>query len=94
MLTDTGIHTAESPPSFSLPLLQYPLMFGGGAIADNAVPNLKEALGWLEGFFGDNQYVAGAKQTVADFSLASTVATIEVREISGEEAPPSWDRWG
>jgi len=71
----------------------YPLMFGDGKIADNALDNLKEALGWLEGFFGDNQFVAGPKQTVADFAIASTVATIEACELVDLAAYPKLSAW-
>ena len=57
-------------------------MFGGGKAADDALDKLKEALGWLEGFFGDNKFVAGPKRTVADFAIASTIGTLEVSGMS------------
>ena len=53
-------------------------MFAGAKAADDAVPKLKEALQWLEDFFGDNKFVAGPSRTVADFAIASTIATLEV----------------
>ena len=56
-------------------------MFLNRPVADDAITKLQEALGLLEGFFGDNQYVAGPQQTVADFALASTMATIEVSDV-------------
>ena len=59
-------------------LLQIPVMFMNKPVAEDAIHKLQEALGWLEGFFGDNQFVAGAKQTVADFAVVSTIATVEV----------------
>ena len=61
-------------------LFQYPVMFSGTKAADDAVTKLKEALQWLEGFFGNNKFVAGASRTVADFAIASTMATLEVGE--------------
>jgi len=60
----------------------YPVAFGGAKSVDpEALKKAEESLGWLEGFIGDNGYVAGNKQTVADFALAATVATIERTEI-------------
>ncbi|XP_037070169.1 glutathione S-transferase 1-like [Pollicipes pollicipes] len=56
----------------------YPLMFEGGKSVDpEAVTKLKEALSWLNDFIGTAGHVAGDKQTVADFAIASTVASIE-----------------
>ncbi|XP_037075538.1 glutathione S-transferase 1-like [Pollicipes pollicipes] len=60
----------------------YPLMFHGAKTVDkDAIDKLNEALGWLEGFIGDNKYAAGNTQTVADFALVSTVASIEATEV-------------
>ncbi|KAF0306387.1 Glutathione S-transferase 1, isoform D [Amphibalanus amphitrite] len=70
-----------------------PLMFGNRPVDEDAILKLNEALGWLEGFFGDNQYVAGPKQTVADFSLASTIATIEASEVTDFMPYPKLRAW-
>jgi len=60
----------------------YPMMFGSAKeIEEENLTKLKEALGWLEDYIGDNGHVAGKSRTTADFAVVSTVATIEASEV-------------
>jgi len=56
----------------------YPVMFGGQAKVDPAkIEKLNEVLGFVEAHLKDGGFIAGSKLTIADFSMATVLSTIE-----------------
>lgn len=62
-----------------LSFLQFPVLFlGENQIYDEHKQSLEEALGFLDVFLQDNDFVAGSNLTIADCSLVASVSTIVV----------------
>jgi glutathione S-transferase len=56
---------------------QYPAIFGKTSLNAEKVEKFEEALGFLEEYIKKEGYIAADHITIADFAIASTLATIE-----------------
>ncbi|KAJ3648206.1 hypothetical protein Zmor_020026 [Zophobas morio] len=55
----------------------YPVIFGGGEYDPAKLDKIKEALGFLDSFLQNDEFVAGSQLTLADLSLLATVTSFE-----------------
>jgi len=55
----------------------YPVMFAGQALDQAKVQKVDDTFAFLEIYLKDGGFVAGNKLTIADFSMAAVVSTIE-----------------
>jgi len=67
------------------PKILYPVVLGKGPMPGMAeLDNMKEILGWFEGFVKDGKFSAGtAYLTIADLSLLATYSTMKACKIPG-----------
>lgn len=57
--------------------LYYPIMFAKAKFEPEKIKKLDEALGYLEEFLTETTYAAGNNLTIADFSIAASLSTID-----------------
>uniref|UniRef100_A0A1B6E3T1 Uncharacterized protein n=1 Tax=Clastoptera arizonana TaxID=38151 RepID=A0A1B6E3T1_9HEMI len=55
----------------------YPVMFGGAPLDKEKQTKLDEALGFLDKYLEGSKFSAGDNITIADFTLAASISTIE-----------------
>ncbi|EAL40661.2 AGAP004171-PA [Anopheles gambiae str. PEST] len=70
----------------------YPLYFEGATPGGEKLEKLEEALAVLNGYLINNPYAAGPNITLADYSLVSTVTSLEVvqHDLSKYPAISAW----
>jgi glutathione S-transferase len=55
----------------------YPVLLAGQRVDPSRMDKLNETLGFVEEFLKDGGYIVGKQLTIADFSLAASLSTIE-----------------
>ncbi|XP_044763335.1 glutathione S-transferase 1-like [Coccinella septempunctata] len=70
-----------------------PLFQGIGDISDDDRDKIIEAFGYIENYLEKTPYVAGEEMTVADLSILSTVASIELVIPVEEDRFPNLSSW-
>ncbi|CAG9864020.1 unnamed protein product [Phyllotreta striolata] len=59
----------------------YPMAFANAPADPEKLKAVQAALAFLDGFIGNNEYVAGDSLTLADLAIVSSVSTIELAKI-------------
>ncbi|CAH0546304.1 unnamed protein product [Brassicogethes aeneus] len=70
-----------------------PLFMGESEIDEDVKDKLIEALGFLESFLNGHDWFAGDEVTIADLSILSTLATVELFIPVDAERFPQLDAW-